>query len=276
MTRAPEPAPGPYAPALRLLAIPFLVCIAWLIETWLLAGNTRLLGDPEPAGIVLYTGAGCIFTGMVIPLILLRKAFVTGSVNMFQIGFRTVQRTLLAAAVTTAIGLVLIALFNPLPDRPAFAGAFLLILPTAIASVMVCWVLAGTHVQAFVRAGGAPLSIATGVVITGLLFAASTVALDPAVRHEGALFWPVCTGMGAALFFFAVRDVYATTIVVAGCGVFLHAAAFPPALLQDIPVAAGGMALLTTGVLLAIHLFLFRNYRTILVPERGESPEGKP
>jgi hypothetical protein len=36
------------------------------------------------------------------------------------------------------------------------------------------------------------------------------------------------------------------------------------------------MAVLTTGVLLAIHLFLFRNYRTILVPGRGESPEGKP
>ena len=129
----------------------------------------------------------------------------------------------------------MVILFNPFgTDRLAFANAFLLLLPTAAATVMVCWVLAGTHVQAFVRSGGAVLSISTGVVITSILFASATLAASPSVRQEGILFWPVCTGIGAALFFFAVRDVWATVIVVTGSGVFTGAGSFDPVYLHGI------------------------------------------
>ena len=162
----------PFSPALRLLVIPFLVYLAWLLEIFLLAGNPRLLEHPEPAGIALYTIAGCILTGMIIPILCIRKAFISGDVTMFQIGFRTFRRTLLACSVTCTIGIGMIMLFNPFgADRLAFANAFILLLPTAVSSVMVCWVLAGTHLQAFVRSGGALLSVTTGVVITSLLFA---------------------------------------------------------------------------------------------------------
>jgi len=261
------PVSNPWSPAIRLLLIPFLVYLAWLLETFLLAGNNRLLEHPEPAGIALYTIIGCVLTGIIIPVICIRKAFISGAVNMFQIGFRTVHRTILACSVTSALIFAMVLFFNPFgTDRLAFARAFLLLLPTAIASVMICWVLAGTHVQAFVRAGGAVISITVGVVVTSLLFASATLALNPSVRQDGSLFWPVCIGIGIALFFFAVRDIYATVIVVAGSGVFAGAGRFDPASLHGTSPGIYVSSLLALVVLIVIHLYLSRNYATILVP----------
>jgi hypothetical protein len=262
-------APNPFSPAIRLLLIPFLVYLAWLLEIFLLAGNNHLLEHPEPAGIALYTVIGCILTGMVIPIICIRKAFITGAVNMFQIGFRTIRRTILACSATGAIGFGMMLLFNPFgTDRIAFANALILLLPTAIASVMVCWVLVGTHVQAFVRGGGAVLSITVGVVITSLLFMSATLAENPSIRQEGALFWPIGIGIGAALFFFAVRDVYATVIMVAGSIVFARAGTFDPGSLQGTHPGIYASSLLAVVVLLALHIYLSRNYATVLVPAR--------
>ena len=127
VTHPSVPVSNPYSPAIRLLLIPFLVYLAWLLETFLLAGNNRLLEDPEPVGIALYTVIVCILTGMTIPILCIRKAFITGAVNMFQIGFRSRDRTILACSVTGAIGLGIMLLFNPFgTDRFAFANAFLL------------------------------------------------------------------------------------------------------------------------------------------------------
>jgi hypothetical protein len=243
------------------------VYLVWLLEIYLLAGSRHLLEYPEPAGIALYTVVGCIITGMILPILLIRKAFIAGSVNMFQIGFRTVRRTLLACSVSGAIVAVLVLIASPFgTDRIAFANAFLLLLPTAAASVMVCWVLAGTHVQAFVRSGGAVLSITAGVVITTLLFASATVALSPSVRQEGSLFWPVCIGIGTALFFFAVRDVYATTILVAGFSVSALAGTFDPGYLSKTSTWIYASSLLAVVMLLAIHGYLSRNYATVMIP----------
>jgi hypothetical protein len=266
------PSPNPYSPAIRLLLIPVLVSLAWLLEVFLLAGNTGLLEHPEPISFVVYTVVGCILTGMIIPVICIRKAFLSGAVNMFQIGFRSLRRTLLACSVSGAVGFGMVILFNPFgTDRLAFGNAFLLLLPTAAATVMVCWVLAGTHVQAFVRSGGAVLSISTGVVTTSILFASATLAASPSGRQEGTLFWPVCIGIGAALFFFAVRDVWATVIIVTGSRVFIGAGTFDPVFLHEINPGIYATSLLAVAVLLTLHIYLSRNYATIIVPADTES-----
>jgi len=267
ITDSPDSGSNPHSPAIRLLLIPFLVYLAWLIEVFLLAGTDHLLEHPEPGGIAFYTIIGCILTGMVIPIILIRKAFLSGAVNMFQIGFRTIRRTILACSVTAAIGFGMILLLNPFGmDRIAFANAFLLLLPTAAASVVICWILIGTHLQAFVRGGGAVVSIPVGVVMTGLLFAVSTLVMNPLVRQGGSFIWPLCFGMGAALFFFAVRDVYATVIMVTGISVFAHAGLFDPGYLHGFSPLIYASSLLAVAALAGIHIWLFMNYATIRVP----------
>lgn len=265
----PVTVPNRWSVHLRLLAMPLLVYLGWLLEIVILAGYNRLFGQPDPSGIVPYTSVVCVLTGMIIPLIFIRKTFVSGAVNMFQIGFRTVRRTVLACCFAGAIFFGIILFFNPFgADRTAFANAFLLVLPTAAATVMVCWVLAGTHVQAFFRTGGAAISISTGVVITSLLYAASVLAAGLSYRQYDTLFWPVIVGIVAALFFFAVRDVYATVILVACSDVLLGSGVFDPGILQRVPPGIYESALLAVMVMVAIHIWLFRNYATIIVPDR--------
>jgi hypothetical protein len=258
---------GTRSAVIRLLLIPFLVYCAWFVESFLLAGYNRLFAHPDPTGLIIYTVVGCIITGMIIPVICIRRAFVAGAVNMFQIGFRSGRRTIIACSLTSALGYTAVLVANPYgTDKSAFLAAFLLMLPTAIAAVMICWVLAGTHLQAFVRGGGALLSVAVGSVVTSLLFGFTTLARGTAGPGPDALFWPVCTGLAAALFFFAVRDVYATVIIVAESTVFLSAGSIDPLWLHTIPPALPAAALCAGAVLVAIHWYFSRNYATILFP----------
>jgi hypothetical protein len=252
---------------LRLIVIPFTVYIAWLLETLLLEKNLNLFAQIEPGMLILYTVAVCVLTGIIVPFLILRKSFLTGDVNMFQIGFRSLPRTLTACILTLLAGYSAVVVASPYgTDRSAFAHAFLVFLPTAMASVMICWVVAGTHIQAYVRGGGSVVSIPAGVVVTAILFGLTTLVHSGPGSSGTALSWSVGAGIIAALFFFAVRDVYATIIAVAGMSVFLMADRIDPLVLAH----PGFMVYLSSGLALAvlaiIHVYLFRNYTTIKLP----------
>jgi hypothetical protein len=241
--------------------------MAWLLETFLLEGSMHLFERFDPPGIFLYTIIVCIISGMIAPLLCIRNTFISGAVNMFQIGFRSLRRTLLASVLTGSIGYGAVILFNPFgTDRFAFAHAFMLFLPGAIASVMICWVLIGTHVQAYVRSGGAIISISVGIVVTAVLSGITTFAYFPAVLQQEVFFSSVIIGIIAAVFFFAVRDVYATSLVVGGLRVFAIADRINPFYVQNaVPYVwiSSGLAVCT---LIITHWYLSRNFMTIKIP----------
>lgn len=258
----------PFNPAvLKLLVIPFAVFSAWVLELFLLAGSKNIFFDFDPSGIFLYTLLACIITGMVAPLFCIRAAFISGAVNMFQIGFRSLRRTLLAGILTSGSIYVAVILFNPFgTDRLAFVNVFVLLLPTAIASVMMCWVLLGTHVQAFVRSGGAIISLSAGIAVTSVLYGITTFACFPSVLKQDVLFLSVFLGFIAAFFFFAVRDVCASALVVTAGSVFVMADRINPLYLQNtvqyIWISSG----LAVCALIIIHWYLSRNFVTIKIP----------
>jgi len=108
---------------------------------------------------------------------------------MFHIGFQSLRRTVYTCAIVTIAGYAIVLLFSLFGDGLLFfVNAFLLFLSTAIADVMVCWALAGTHVQAFIRIGWIAVSIFTGIIVTALLF---SLAVGPyAGIHFGSGFRP--------------------------------------------------------------------------------------
>jgi hypothetical protein len=252
---------------IRLLVIPVAVYAAWLLEIFLLEGSLHLFERFDPPLLFLYTLITCILTGTVVPLFCLRTAFVSGAVNMFQIGFRSFRRTVMACTLTAIICYAGVIILNPFgTDRVAFAGAFLLLLPGAIASVMICWVLVGTHVQAYVRSGGVAVSVSVGIMVTAALFGLTIFAYFPAAFRQGPFFSSLFVGIVTAVFFFAVRDVYATSIVVGVCSVFTLADRISPLYLHNANLYIGINAVLAVGVLLGIHRYLFRNYVTLELP----------
>jgi hypothetical protein len=251
---------------LRLLVIPGAIYTAWLIEIFLLEGSVQTFEHFDPLGILLYTIIACIFTGIVAPLLWIRNTFISGAVNMFQIGFRSLRRTSLACILTCGIGYGTVILFNPFgSDRFAFANAFLLLLPTAIASVMICLVLAGTHVQAFVRDGGVIISISVGIAITAFLFGLTTVVLFPGVLGQDILLFSVITGIIASFFFFAVREVYSTIILVTVCSVFTLADMLNPFYVQNAVPVVQLSAILQRSTAGSNPRISSRNYMTLKI-----------
>ena len=249
---------------IRLLVIPVAIYVAWLLEIFLLEGSERLFERFNPLHLFLYTLIACILTGIIVPLLCVRTSFVSGAVNLFQIGFRSFRRTIMACALAGIICYAGVIFLNPFgTDRIAFANALLLLLPGAIASVMICWVLVGTHVQAFVRSGGMVISISVGILVTTLLFGMTTFAYFSAALRQDLLFSAVFIGFIASVFFFAVRDVYSTSLIVGVCSVLTQGDRISPLYLHNAAVYVWINAVLTVSTLAGIHLYLSRNYVTV-------------
>jgi len=254
-----------------LVLIPLLIVCIWIIENYLLTGGALVSGKTSLLGLFLYTLLSCVLVGIIVPLIRIRAAFRAGAVNMFQIGFRTLRRTV-AAVSLTALAVYTLVLFLRIygtgPDRDT--GFFLagLLLPTAIAAVMICWGLLGTHIQAYVRSGGILVSVISGVVVTALVFALSMTLLLASGRIAEAFPGYFAAGIAAALFFFAVRDIYATVFAVTGALVVLAGSA--PGFSYPYPLvpAAAVCAFLTLAVLVAAHGHFSRHYTTVKLPEK--------
>lgn len=254
-------------PSVRLLLVPFIVYLVWLFEMYLLEGRCNLFLDPDPFGLILYTVVCCIFIGTVVPVLIIRRSFVSGDVTMFQLGFRSWYRTVTGIVFTLlALGVAMTIQIPFDGNTRAFFLMFLLLLPTGIASVMVCWVLAGTHIQALVRSGGALLSIPVGVAVTAILFGLSSKVQFPATTTPDTLFWYIVAGIAAAIFFFLVRDVWSTAVLVTGELVYLSVGWF------DLPgyypeyFTLLISALVSIGSLIVIHWHLSRHFLTIPAP----------
>jgi hypothetical protein len=254
---------------IRLLVIPLTVYAAWLLEIFLLEGSMDLFKRFDPPLLFSYTLIACILTGTVVPLLCVRTAFVSGSVNLFQIGFRSFRRTIMACIFTGIICYAAVIFLNPFgTDRFAFVNAFLFLLPGAIASVMICWVLVGTHVQALVRSGGMVISISVGIMVTALLFGMTVFAYFPSALRQDIFFSSVFIGIIAAAFFFAVRDVYSTSLIVGLCSVLTMSDRISPLYLHNAVGYIWISAVLAVSILIGIHVYLSRNYVTLEIPRK--------
>lgn len=251
----------------RLLLIPLLVFAVWVAETFFFQGRQQLFLHPDPFSLLFYTLMTCIFVGIVLPVILVRQAFLLGDVNMHQLGFRPLKRTLLMVTLTILVIWLAVVLQNPFgPDRMAFLSAFLLLLPTGLASAMVCYVLAGTHMQALVRERGVLMAILAGSFFSAILFALTLPAHMPGAATPETAIRFLSAGILASLFFFAVRDVWAVSLVVTGSLVWLLSGWLDPAHTSPVSVAMGAAAVLTAMTLAGIQWYLSRHYVTIAAP----------
>jgi hypothetical protein len=252
---------------LRLMVIPSAIYAVWVLELFLLGGSVNIFGRFDPFGIFLYTIIACIVTGLIAALLCIRAAFLSGAVTMFQIGFRSARRSFITGILTCGSISGAVILFNPFgTDRGAFVNAFVLLLPTAIASVMMCWVLLGTHVQAFVRSGGAIISVSVGIAVTGVLYALTTFAYFPPVMKQDVFISSVFLGFFVAFFFFAVRDVYAASLAAAAGSVFSMADYINPLYLQNAVQFVWISTGLAVCMVLVTHWYLSRNFVTIQIP----------
>jgi hypothetical protein len=251
---------------ISLLVIPLLVFIAWVTEIFLLEGSISLFHTLAPAALFIYTVVGCVLIGIIIPVLLIRRSFASGAVNMFQIGFRSLRRTVAFCTLTGAACYLTLAIFIPNdPGRSAIPGLVLLFLPTGIAAVMICWVLIGTHLQALVRQGGPLVSIPAGIVVTSILFGITLHFHTPSPGLNDPIVMGMLVGMVTALVFFAVRDVYASVMAVTTGMVLVFPGMVDTAVLSGSMPSVTISALASLAVLIGVHVYFSRGYATVMV-----------
>ena len=253
---------------LTLIITPFIIAIIWQLENFLLAVNPHLFSKASFPGLVIFTVLSCVLMGIIVPVLRIQAAFLSGAVNTFQIGFRSVRRTTTAVSITALAGYTFFVFTGDVGGLDLAGGIILFIffLPTAIAAVMICWVLIGTHIQAYVRQGGAIISICTGTLVTALIFAVSMSIffIGPDFRQIFSGFF--VAGLISALFFFAFRDVYATAIIVTSGLMILLNARIDPEYLNTFNPVIVFCGFLAIGVLAGTHWHFSRHYRTIVLP----------
>jgi len=255
-----------------LVLIPLLIVCIWIIENYLLHRKVR--SYPEKR---LFWDFSCIrsfpasLSGSSCRSSVSARHSGQGRSTCSRSAFRTLRRTV-AAVSLTALAVYTLVLFLRIygtgPDRDT--GFFLagLLLPTAIAAVMICWGLLGTHIQAYVRSGGILVSVIIGVVVTALVFALSMTLLLASGRIAEAFPGYFAAGIAAALFFFAVRDIYATVVAVTGALVVLAGSAPGFSYPYSLVPAAAVCAFLTLAVLVAAHGHFSRHYTTVKLPKK--------
>ena len=249
----------------RLLVIPFLIYLAWVIEIFLLEGSRALFSAPDLLPLLLSTLVGCVLTGILVPVLVIRRSFLSGAVNMHQVGFRSLRRTAAILPLVAIPLMVLALLVTPGASRFALIYTFVLCLPTGISAVMICWVLIGTHIQAWVRAGGVVIAITTGVVMTAILFALATRVLAPGTAAGDLLVPAILLGMITAVLFFAVRDVYAAVVVITAGMSFLYAGSVDSARMTSSFPSVIAAALVALAALFIVHGYFSCRYSTVIV-----------
>jgi hypothetical protein len=256
---------------MTLVVIPLLISAIWIIELYLLVADPGLLFHYDPAGIVLYTLLASIAVGIAIPLIRIRVAFMSGDVNMFQIGFCPARRTIPLVIITLAAAYSVLWLVSPSFEiRAGIVGSALVLLPTAIAAVMICWAYYGTHIQAYVRSGGIIVSVSTGVILTALVFAITMTVFFPGIAARETFLAYLLLGAVAALFFFAAREIYSTVILVCAGLSHIIGPSLDPVYLSFSSPAGILCGLFSLAVLVGVHIWLSLHYTTILVGKTGK------
>ena len=155
---------------LTLIITPFIIAIIWQLENFLLAINPHLFSKANFPWLVLFTGTFvCYLWESLFPSCESRQLSFRERSTCSRLGSDQYAGTVIAVGITA----LAIYTFFVLTGASGGAIPFTFFLPTAVAAVMICWVLIGTHIQAYVRNGGAMISIFAGTLVTALIFALS-------------------------------------------------------------------------------------------------------
>jgi len=258
-----DAAPSP----VRLIVIPLIIFLIWVLETFLLEGSLGVFPRYQPVVYFMYVLVACILIGTFAPVLLLKSGFLSGAVNMYQAGFRSLRRTVITAGITAGLGYIILGAAVPSGSSPArLIGPILFLLPVAVSSVMVCWVLIGTHWQAYVRQYGAFVSIVSGIAVTGVLFGISFAAHSPPLSDPRYILIAIGIGAATAVIFFAIRDVWATVIFASfALAAFTHDL-IDPAYATPVSLPVVLSSILALLALAVSEWYLMKRFITIRIP----------
>ena len=185
---------------------------AWTLLTWLLEGRIQTFLRPEATSDrLVYTGLANIVVGSIIALLLVREFVAAGFVSRSELGFRSVQRTLIGVLIGGLLGFGVFLLQDPASTDPVVVlNVFAQVLPVSIAEVVVCWVVVGGSVAALLRHRGMNRSLANGLalVASSVVFGVYHFAHSPPFKTVEMVGLLTVVGVGTGLVYFVGHSFY--------------------------------------------------------------------
>ena len=198
------------------------IYIAWIVLTWLLEGRILTLLRPEATlERLAYIVVANYIVGIVIALWLMHYFIDSGFLELKQLGFRSIKRTLLAVVVGGVLGFLIYAIQSPPSIDPiVISNAFAQVLTVSIAEIVVCWGFIGSSIESMTKGKGKYISVIAAILSASVLFGVYHFAHSPPFNTVTMVLFLTLIGVGTSLFYFIVRDIYGTIVFHNFFGIF--------------------------------------------------------
>lgn len=130
----------------RILVLASLTYLIWVIVTYLLEGRILTLLRPEAViDRTAYTLIANILIGIILALMVIRKAERTRLISLESAGFRPLKRTIIAVIIAFLAGLaILLIQHHGAPNLVVLLNVYAQVLIVTIAEVVMCWGMIGS------------------------------------------------------------------------------------------------------------------------------------
>ncbi len=190
------------------------VYLVWVIATYFLEGRILTLLLPEAIfERTVYTLIANFLIGTVFSVWVLRSFLVSGVVNLKQLGFRSIRRTLVAIIIAGLIGFSFFIISNPPSLNPiVISNVYAQVITVSVAEIIVCWGVIGASFEALTSIKGRAISMLVGIFAADFLFGIYHFAHSPPFNQIGTILFLMVIGLLTSLVYFIGRDIYATIV----------------------------------------------------------------
>ena len=194
--------------------VAFSVFLLWMLLTFLLEGFRLTLQRPDAIlDRLLYTFVANIIVGTVLVVFVLRylkKSFVFDKENF---GFRTMKNTLITSLLGGIAGFAFFILQNPPSLNPVvIINAYCQVFVVSLAEILVCWVLLGSIMEKELKSTNKYLAMTGAILVSSGAFGIYHFAHSPPFNTVQMVVFLTLIGFITSIFYFTVKNVYATVI----------------------------------------------------------------
>ncbi|HNL85837.1 MAG TPA: hypothetical protein PLM60_05085 [Methanoregulaceae archaeon] len=196
----------------RILVLASLTYLVWVIVTYLLEGRILTLLRPEAViDRTAYTLIANILIGIILALLVIRKAERTRLISLESAGFRPLKRTIIAVIIAFLGGLaILLIQHHGAPNLVVLLNVYAQVLTVTIAEIVICWGMIGSITEGTLSKKGRIIAIAGGILIASVLFGLYHIGHSPPFNQAGMILLLSFIGIVTSLVYFVGRDIYAT------------------------------------------------------------------
>ncbi|HNB04259.1 MAG TPA: hypothetical protein PLV88_08205, partial [Methanoregulaceae archaeon] len=150
----------------RILVLASLTYLVWVIVTYLLEGRILTLLRPEAViDRTAYTLIANILIGIILALLVIRKAERTRLISLESAGFRPLKRTIIAVIIAFLGGLaILLIQHHGAPNLVVLLNVYAQVLTVTIAEIVICWGMIGSITEGTLSKKGRIIAIAGGIL----------------------------------------------------------------------------------------------------------------